>query len=93
MGAVDGEFPFAAEITLAALLGALGNQRNEQRARLDLRADFGVPGVAAAQLILVKPDLDAERAQGLGDMARGLGVLAGVGKKDRFGGFAHVRQL
>jgi len=51
-----------------ACLRVGGDERDEQRARLDLRADLRVPRVAAAQLVLIEPDLDAKAAQGGEDL-------------------------
>jgi len=83
MRALDGDFPFAAEVALAPRLGARGDDRHKQGAGADLGADLRVPRIAAAQLILVKPHLHAEGAQGVSQAAGDFGIFAGVTEKNR----------
>jgi hypothetical protein len=82
MGAFDGEFPLAAEVTLGAGLRLRRDDRQEQRALADLPPDLGVPRVAAPQLVLVEPHFVPGGAQRLGDAAGGGGVFAGVAEED-----------
>jgi hypothetical protein len=49
----------APEAALLARLRAGRDDRHEQRAFLDLPADRRIPRVAAAQLALVEPDVEA----------------------------------
>ena len=67
MRALDGEFPFQPEISLAAILRIRGNDGHKEGAFLDLAADFLVPRIAAAQFVLVELHLDAVTAEGLSD--------------------------
>src|SRR5207302_8460332 len=52
VGAIDGEFPFEAEISLDASARIRGNDRDEQGAGPDLFLDRAVPGSPATQLVL-----------------------------------------
>jgi len=56
--------------------------RDEQRARLDLPANRGVPSITPTKLALVKPHFDACRTQPLADPLSGSGVLGRVTEKD-----------
>src|ERR1700691_3515634 len=91
MRAIDRELPFEAEITFGANTRVFRYDRNEQRAGLDLISDRVVPGIAAAQLALVEPHLDARGAQGLTDALGGRGVLGGVAEEYGVIGFVHSR--
>ena len=85
MAAVHGQPPFTAEIAFQPPLGLLRDDRDEQRAGADLTADLGVPRVAAAEFVLVKPYLDAAGAQAFRDAAGGRGVLVRVAEEDGAG--------
>ena len=52
-----------------------GNDRNEQRAVLDLAPDLLIPGVPTAQLTLIEKDLDAARTQRIANPLRRLRIL------------------
>ena len=80
--------PLQTEIALGARLGAGRDDRNEERALLDLLPDLGVPGITAAQLALVEPNLHARRAQYIADAPCGDRILGRVGQKN---GTAHWR--
>ena len=84
--ALDRQFPFEPEVTLSPFFALAGDDRHEQRAFLDLAADFLVPDVAAAQFAHVEPDLDAKGPQGVGNMTGRLGILTGIAEKYRLGG-------
>ena len=58
------------------------HDRDEQGAGLDLAANLLVPRVAAAQLVLIEPNLDAKAAQRIGDPTRSVGIFAGIAEKD-----------
>ena len=75
MGALDCEVPLVPKIALEPLLGMLGDDRNEQRAVVDLAADFLVPRVPAPQLALIEKDLDASRTQRLANPLGRLRIL------------------
>ena len=61
------------------------DDRNEQRAFLDLPPDRRVPRVATAQLALVEPHVEAARARSASQMRRrGVSVLRCVTEKDCF---------
>ena len=78
MAAVDREFPLETEVAFIAGVRAAGDDREEERAGLDLLADRLVPGIPAAQLALVEPDLDAGSAERLANPLRSLCILRGV---------------
>jgi hypothetical protein len=59
MRALLGNAPLEPEIAFRTRRGVRRDDRDEQRAVADLLADLQVPGVPAAQLALIKPDLDA----------------------------------
>ena len=84
MGAFDGQFPFEPEVAFPALIALAGDDRHEEGALLDLAADLLVPDIAAAQLAHVEPDLDPKGAQGVGDPAGRVSILAGIAEKNRF---------
>ena len=56
---IDGEFPLPAEVAFEPLVRVLGDDRNEQRAVVDLLEDGSVRGIPAPQLALVEPHFDA----------------------------------
>jgi hypothetical protein len=78
VGALDGELPFPSEIALKPLLRMLGDDRNEQRAVVDLAPNLLVPEVPASQLALIEKDLDAGGTQRLANLLSGFRVLRGV---------------
>ena len=80
---LNGQLPLEPEIALAAPLHVPGNDRDEKRAGINLLSDLLVPGIAAPELILVKPNLDAVAAQRLGDATGGRGILTRVAEKYR----------
>jgi hypothetical protein len=73
-----------AEVTLQTRLRVGGNDRHEQRAFAYSPADQLIPGVPAAQLAMIEPDLEAGLAQCIADARRGLGVLRGVAQENHF---------
>ena len=83
MSALDCEFPFSAEIALAAALCRGGDDRDEQGAVADLPPYFRVPGVTPAQLVLIQPDFDAETPEGIGNSTCCGCILTGVAEEDR----------
>src|ERR1700683_5554780 len=91
MRAIDCELPFEAGITFGPTTRVFRYERNEQRAGLDLLSDRVVPGIAAAQLTLVEPYLDARGAQGFTDALGGRGILGGVAEEYGVIGFVHSR--
>jgi hypothetical protein len=78
VGTFDGELPFVPEIPFEPLLRMLGNNRNEQRAFVNLASDLLVPHVPASQLALIEKDLDAGGTQRLANLLSGLRILRGV---------------
>src|SRR5215469_13442702 len=63
--AFDRQPPLAAEVALVTGVRVGRNDRHEEGTVVDLLADLVVPGVTAAQLTLVKPDLDSGGTQGV----------------------------
>ena len=63
MSWVRSELPLTPEVALVAPLGVGRDDGYEQPAVVDVRADVAIPGVASAQLVLVKPHLDAACAE------------------------------
>ena len=84
--ALGSEFPFEAEVALAALLRVCGNNRDEERAVLDLAADFLVPHIAAAEFVHVEPHFEAVAAERVGHAPRRVEVFARVAEENRVGG-------
>ena len=85
VGALDGELPFAAEIALEPGLRPGRDDGQEQRALANLPPDLRVPGVAAAEFILVEPHLVPGGAQRLADAPGRRSILARVAQEDRGG--------
>ena len=83
--AVDREFPFQPEVTFAARLRVPRDDRDEERAFLDLLADRGIPRVAAAQLALIEPYDESRRAKRFADAPGGLAVLRRVAQENGLG--------
>ena len=80
-----GQIPLDPKIPLQPRLGVRRNHRHEEGAGADLVPDLCVPGIAADEGVPIKPDLDAGRAQGIGDAPRRHGVLVGVTQEYRRG--------
>ena len=81
-GALGGEAPFAAEVTLLAGLGGGRDHRHEIVAVADLAADFLVPGVAAAEFAFVIPDFETGGGEGIAHGACGGAVFGGIADED-----------
>ena len=88
-GAFNRESPFTTEVSLEPLVRMLGDDRNEQRTVVDLLADGSVPGIAASQLDLVEPNLDARRSECLADTLGRLHILRGVTQEYSVRGLFH----
>jgi hypothetical protein len=69
------ETPFQPKVTFKSLLGVLRDQRDEQRAVVDLLTDLPIPGVATAQLALVEPGLNPGSPEGIASLLRSLSIL------------------
>ena len=78
VSALVGETPLQAEIAFGTGLCTCGNDRDEQRAVLNLFPDLLVPGVSSPKFALVEPDLDAGGTKRIANAFRRLGVLRGV---------------
>ena len=61
--ALHREQPFSPEIALAPRLYVCGHDSDEEGAFADLFPNLGVPVIAASQLLLIKPNLDASPAK------------------------------
>ena len=81
--ALIGEPPLQSEIAFQARLGALGDDRHEQSAVLDLLSNLLIPGIPSPQLALIEPNLDAGGAQSVADAARRVRFLTGVTQENR----------
>ena len=75
MRALISQPPFQPEVPFAARISRCRNQRNKQRAFLDLLPDRRVPRIATAQFRLVEPDFEASHAQGIANTSRCLIIL------------------
>jgi len=62
----------------AARLGARRDYRHEVIALANLLADLLIPGVAAAELALVEPDVEAKARQCIAYGPCGLAVIGGI---------------
>jgi hypothetical protein len=82
-GSVCGQSPLASEVPLIAAFRISRDNGDKQMAVVDLLPDLAVPGIAAAQLALVKPDLDAACAECLANPLDSLRVLRGVASEHR----------
>src|SRR5688572_1142518 len=91
--ALYSQVPLATEISFAARVRVSRDDRNEQRAVLDLLADRCIPGISPAQLTLVEPNLDSGCTQRSTEARCGIRVLRGVAQEDCLGGLAHWRQV
>src|SRR5271156_7118333 len=74
----DRQAPFTTEIAFEARLGPSRDDRHEVIAFADLLADLLIPGVAAPELALVEPDIEAKARQRIADGPRGLAVVGGI---------------
>ena len=81
VAAINRQLPFEAEVALTAIVRGVRDDREEQRAGLDLLADRLVPRIPAPKLALVEPDFDASGAQRLANPLGRLRVLRGVAEK------------
>jgi hypothetical protein len=81
VGAIHSELPFEPKVALGARVRIAGNQRNEQRAILDLPADGIIPGISTAQFTAVEPHFDAGGAQGGANPLGRARVLRGIAQK------------
>ncbi len=82
---LDGKFPFEAEVALLARLRVRRDERHEERAVVNLLANFCVPRVPATQFVFVEPHFESGTAQRLGDATRRRGVVTRVAEEDRLG--------
>ena len=89
MRALLGKPPLEPEIPFGPRLRMVGNDRQEERAIADLPADRLIPDIAAAQLALVKPHLDAGGAQRLGNGPRHRRILRCITQKYGLDGWLH----
>jgi hypothetical protein len=89
MGALICEVPLQAEIAFMPGSRVRGNDRNKERAVVDLAPDLLIPGVPAAQLTLVEPDLNAGCSQCRANPLSGLRILRGVAQKHRVRWLSH----
>jgi hypothetical protein len=80
VGAINRQLPFKAKVPLAAIVRGVRDDRNEQRAALDLLADLLIPRVPAAQFALIEEDLDIGCAQCLGNLLGCPSILRGIGR-------------
>src|SRR4029079_1949155 len=80
--ALDRELPLQPEVALAARIRVRRDERDEQRALADLLADRRVPGVPAAELVLVEPHHEPGAAQRVADAPGALRVLRGVAQEN-----------
>jgi hypothetical protein len=75
VGALICKVPLKAEIAFVSR-GRVGrNDRNKERAVVDLAPDLLIPRVPAPQLALIEKDLDPRRTQGLADLLGSLRIL------------------
>jgi hypothetical protein len=56
-GTIHGQFPFPTEVPFPTSVRVSGNDRNEERAIVNLLSNLMVPSIATAQLALIKPNL------------------------------------
>src|SRR5580700_7069002 len=89
VGAIDRKFPLTPEVTFQALLRSSRNDWNEQSTILDVLSDLAVPGIAASQLALVEPNLDAGGSECVANMPRGLPILRGIAQEYGLRGLSH----
>src|SRR5215831_13977365 len=77
------ESPFEPEVALGACLRGCRDDRDEQRAVLDLPPDSLIPCVAPTQFAFVEPDLNAGCAQCIANLLCSLGILRGIAQERR----------
>ena len=65
------------------------DDRNEERAVVDLAADFLIPHIPAPQLALIEPNFDAGGAQRVAQSLRSFGVLRRVAQEHRLARVGH----
>ena len=87
--AIDRKLPFTPEVALQPRLRRARDDRHEQRAIVDVPPDLPVPGIAAPQLALVEPDLDAGGPERVANVPRGLRILRGVAQEYGLRGLGH----
>jgi hypothetical protein len=75
MGAIHCQLPLPAKVAFQTLLCVTGDDWNEECAIPFTGSDRLIPGIAAAQLALVEPDLDARGPQRIANARSGLCVL------------------
>jgi hypothetical protein len=91
MGALIRKIPFKAEIAFMPR-GRVGrDDRNEERAVLDLAPDLLIPRVPAPQLALVEKHFDSGSAECRANLLGSLRILRGVAQKYRVRGLSHRR--
>jgi hypothetical protein len=83
VSAINRQSPLAAEVTFKAPLCSGRDDRDEQRAIVDLLPNLAVPDISASQLALVEPDFDASGTQSLTNPLGRLSILRGVTQKYR----------
>ena len=79
--AIDCQLPLEPEVALSSFVCVPRNDGDEQTAALDLLTNRLVPRLAATQLALVEPYLDAAVAKGFANSLGRLRVLGGVAEK------------
>ena len=84
MAAIDRQFPLQPKIPFVAIVRVVRDDWYEQRTRLDLLADRGIPRVPAPQLAAVEPHLYARFAQRLAQLLRRRRILRRVAQEHRF---------
>src|SRR3984885_5628810 len=91
-GPVHGQGPLTAEISFVALFGTGRDDGNEKSTAQYLVANLVVPRIPAAELTLIKPDLDTGGPQRIADAAGGPGLLRGIAPENCPGRRAPVRR-
>ena len=87
-----GKLPLKPEIALEPSRAVCsGDNRNEERAVVDLVPDLLIPNVPAPQLALIEKHPDAGRTQCLANLLSSLRVLRGVAQKYRVRWLSHRR--
>jgi hypothetical protein len=75
VGPIDSELPLEAEVAFDAHVGISRDDWDEEPAVVTFFADSPNPGLAAPQLTLVKPDLDAGGAERRANALSRLSIL------------------
>jgi hypothetical protein len=81
VGALISQVPLEAEIAFMPRGGIGRNDRNEERALMDLAPDLLIPGIPAAQLTLVEKHFNPGRAKRRAYPLGSLPILGGVAQK------------